>query len=947
MRYSSLALRLLSLNYAILAASVVAAAGCYRDPAPWPLQRPPEPAVLPPAPLATLLPEEGHFADLRQLTFGGENAEAYWAFSGQQLIFQASPPGAGCDQIYRMNIATRPAQVARVSTGQGATTCAYFLPGDREIVYASTHLGGATCPPKPDRSQGYVWALYPSYDIFRANADGSGLRALTSTPGYDAEATVCGVDGSIIFTSVRDGDLDLYRMNADGSDVKRLTNEPGYDGGAFFNADCSKIVWRASRPAGQQLADYQTLLGQGLVRPTKLELYVANADGSDARQVTYLDVASFAPFFYPSSDRIIFSSNYGDPAGREFDLWSIDVDGTDLERITHAQGFDGFPMFSPDGRWIAFGSNRATAPGQHDTNVFLARWIGTPTKRTVTLPADRVQEDVRWLADPARKGRGLGMAELEQAGAYLEKRFGELGVSPGLAASFRQPFEVVTRVTATAATQVSLNRKAVARDTFQPLAQSANGTASGRLVAAGYGIVAEEIGHDDYKGLRVKDRIVMVRRFVPPGFSGSEAKYSDLRYKAWAARERGAAALIVVDMPLAPDGVTDFKPPAEAPFPSLALDGKGDAGIPVIVGSRAEFGAMFNRLDNGGFAQADITVHLEQQNAQAFNVVGRLPANAPEHERLPGTLVIGAHYDHLGLGGQGSLAPDSHAPHLGADDNASGVAALLEVVGAVRSNPSRRRDILLVGFSAEESGVIGSSFFVRNLPSGLAATDIVAMLNMDMVGRVRNNRLSVLGGESASEWPELVTGACEAARMRCSVGGSGYGPSDHTPFYAAGVPVLHFFSGAHGDYHKPSDTVATINAAGIGQVAAVVGGLVTTLDARPKPLTYHKSRGDEAPGGDVRAQGASLGTVPDYAGTGASGIKGMLLAGVRSEGPADRAGMRRGDLLVKLGPHTVNNVRDLMYALRSLEPNQTVQAVIVRDGNQQTLDVTMGRARPR
>jgi Tol biopolymer transport system component len=325
-------------------------------------------------------PEEQHFSNVLQLTSGGENAEAYWSFDSKKLIYQAHE-GEGCDQIYVRDATTAGGTPQRVSTGQGATTCAYFLPGDQEIIYASTHLAGAACPAKADQSQGYVWAIYDSYDIFRANADGSNLRQLTKTPGYDAEGTVCAKDGSIIFTSVRDKDLELYRMDADGKNVKRLTKTPGYDGGAFFNSDCSKIVWRASRPTGEALTDYQNLLAKGLVRPTKLELFVADADGQNAKQVTELNVAAFGPFFYPSGDRIVFSSNYGDPKGREFNIWAINVDGTGLEQITHASGFDGFPMFSPDGSKFVFASNRASKPGTWDTNLFVTDWVEgtTPT----------------------------------------------------------------------------------------------------------------------------------------------------------------------------------------------------------------------------------------------------------------------------------------------------------------------------------------------------------------------------------------------------------------------------------------------------------------------------------------------------------------------------------------------------------------------------------------
>jgi Tol biopolymer transport system component len=322
-------------------------------------------------------PDEVHLSHIVQLTTGGENAEAYWSFDGTKLIYQAHE-GEGCDQIYVRDAKKPEAQPQRVSTGKGATTCSYFLPGDQEIIYASTHLAGDACPPKADQSQGYVWAIYDSYDIFRANADGSNLRQLTKSPGYDAEGTVCAKDGSIIFTSVRDKDLELYRMDADGKNVKRLTSTPGYDGGAFFSSDCSKIVWRASRPTGDALKDYQNLLAKGLVRPTKLELFVANADGSNAKQVTELSVAAFGPFFYPNSERIVFSTNYGDPKGREFDLYAINVDGSGLERITHASGFDGFPMFSPDGKSFVFASNRASRPGTWDTNLFVADWVDAP-----------------------------------------------------------------------------------------------------------------------------------------------------------------------------------------------------------------------------------------------------------------------------------------------------------------------------------------------------------------------------------------------------------------------------------------------------------------------------------------------------------------------------------------------------------------------------------------
>ncbi len=322
-------------------------------------------------------PREVHLADVRQLTFGGENAEAYWAPSGDELILQSTAPPYKCDQIFRLRI-DEPGEKRLVSTGKGRTTCAYFSHDGERIIYSSTHLFDEACPPTPDFSQGYVWPLYNSFEVFSAKTDGSDLRRLTESDSYDAEATVCAKDGSIIFTSTRDGDLELYRMDADGSNVKRLTHTPGYDGGAFFSADCSKIVWRASRPKeGPELDDFRRLLGEQLVRPSRLEIFVADADGSNVQQVTELGAASFAPFFHPSGKRILFSTNHGDAGGREFDIWAVDVDGGNLEQITFSGGFDGFPMFSPDGKWLAFASNRNQGkPGE--TNVFVARWIEDP-----------------------------------------------------------------------------------------------------------------------------------------------------------------------------------------------------------------------------------------------------------------------------------------------------------------------------------------------------------------------------------------------------------------------------------------------------------------------------------------------------------------------------------------------------------------------------------------
>jgi TolB protein len=318
---------------------------------------------------------EKHLTNIKQLTFGGENAEAYFSFDGRQLIFQSKRDGRGCDQIYRMSIDG--SDVKMVSNGEGRTTCSYFFKGGKRVLYASTFGGGRDCPPNPDFSQGYVWAIYPDYDIYTSTPDGKDIKKLVDSPGYDAEATVSPNGKKIVFTSERDGDLELYSMDVDGTNVKRLTFEPGYDGGAYYSPDNKMIVYRGSHPTDPKLIQRdKDLLKKHLIVPLVFEVWVMNADGSNKRQVTKLGVASFAPFFTPDGKHIIFCTNYfaTDAKKRNFDLAVINIDGTGLERITFNESFDGFPMFSPDGTKLVFASNRNGAK-DGDTNVFIADWV--------------------------------------------------------------------------------------------------------------------------------------------------------------------------------------------------------------------------------------------------------------------------------------------------------------------------------------------------------------------------------------------------------------------------------------------------------------------------------------------------------------------------------------------------------------------------------------------
>lgn len=316
----------------------------------------------------------GYLSEIRQLTFGGQNAEAYWSPDGTRLVFQATRDDLSCDQIFVMN--ADGSDIRMVSTGRGVTTCGYFLPDGQRIVYASTHLAGDACPPRPDRSQGYVWPVHETYDLFVTDTSGSGPERLTDTPGYDAEGTVHWGSGRIVYTSMASGDLDLWSMEPDGTDRTRLTTSWGYDGGAFFSRAGDQLVLRANHPAdGAASERYGALLEQNLTAPMKMEIFVADADGSNLRPITEFGCASFAPQFTPDGRHIIFSSNRNDCDSRNFDLFLVDLDGSNLRQVTDFGGFTSFAEFSPDGSQLVFSSDR-DAQSRYEFNIFVARWNG-------------------------------------------------------------------------------------------------------------------------------------------------------------------------------------------------------------------------------------------------------------------------------------------------------------------------------------------------------------------------------------------------------------------------------------------------------------------------------------------------------------------------------------------------------------------------------------------
>ncbi len=873
---------------------------------------------------------ERHLTNIKQLTFGGSNAEAYFSYDGKQLIYQATKGKFSCDQIFTMNIDGSNNKL--VSTGKGRTTCGYFLP-DGRIVYASTHADDSDCPPPVDKSKGYVWGVYNAYDIFLANADGSKPKKLSATKWYDAEATVSPDGQQIVFTSSRDGDLELYSMNSDGSNVRRLTHEKGYDGGAFYSPDGKMVVYRAYHPTDpKEIAEGEQLLREQLVKPSKMEIFVMNSDGSNKRQVTRNGAANFAPFFTPDGKRIIFASNVNDPKGYDFDLFLVDLDGRNTEQVTFSKGFDGFPMFSPDGKKLVFVSSR-NATSKYEFNIFIADWVEDPT-------ADRLRNHISYLASDELEGRGTGELGNEKAARYISEQFKAIGLEPaGDNGTYFQEFEVVKNIEVgknnTLSSTIAKKKKVTysVQTDFIPVGFSSNASVTGSVVFAGYGMTADSL-YDDYAGIDVKNKIVVAMRYSPDGDS-PHSKYtrqSALRYKAMQAREKGAAALLLVTA--ATDDSADN-------LLKLKYDNSfSDAGLPVLSVTRAVVNEWLKQnkkhLDSiqqtivrtgkpSSFAVNNVTVSLSAEILQirkkASNVLGVLKVNNDSEH-----VIIGGHFDHLGYGGQGSgsLSPDLKEIHNGADDNASGTSTVIEVARRLSEYKSiLKRNVLFMGFSGEEMGLLGSAYYTKH-PT-LPIEHAVTMINFDMVGRLTDRALTVYGTGTSSRWESLLKENNKDSTFTLKFISDGFGPSDHSSFYSHNIPVLFFFTGLHEDYHKPSDDAEKINIAGMNAVVNFASRIAMTIDTTSSRPDFIKTQSQER--GMRQGFRVYVGTIPDYS----EGADGMLLSGVREESPAAKGGLQKGDILIKFGTHTIKNVYDYTYALQDYKPGDEIEIVYIRN----------------
>ncbi len=847
----------------------------------------------------------------------------------------------------------------------------------------------------------YSWDYDETMDIFAAMRDGSNLRQLTKANGYDAEASYSPDGSKIVFCSLRaaypleklsaedrkryETDPayfgDIYIMDADGSNQRRLTSTPGYDGGPFFSPDGQRIIWRRFDKSGA-IAD----------------VYTMKLDGSDERRLTDFKAMSWAPYFHPSGQYVIFTSNK--LGFSNFELYLVDAAGEhEPVRVTFTDGFDGLAVFSPDGKQLCWTTGR-TADGK--SQLFLANWNHEAALKAISqspragqnpapsasaavkpteaplgprsgnagsseITAADLREEVRYLASEELEGRMTGSAGAKKAADYLADRLQNSKLKPaGDNGTFFQKFEFNAGVKIlTNQNELLLRGDAksepvrfqVEKD-FAPLSFTENQTVDGEVVFAGYGLSVPgkgPDGYDSYAGVDVKDKIALVMRYVPEGVDPKRRqelnRYAGLRYKAMLAREHGAKAVLFVSGP---------NSPSRGELIAASFDANmANSGIVAASISSSVVDALFQRtgkdlkslqsaLDKEdphaekGFTLPKLTAHItaavERLKKEDRNVLALLPPSGPP-ERAE-YVVIGAHYDHLGFGETGAMKRQGEEGkiHPGADDNASGSAAVLELAASFaeerKAKPQEfRRGIIFALWSGEEIGLIGSSYFVEHPP--VALSNVAAYVNFDMAGRLRENKLSLQGVGSSNAWRRLIEKRNVAAGFNLALQEDPYLPTDVTAFYPKGVPVLNFFTGGHDDYHRPTDTADKLDYDGLERITKLARGLVVDLVKGEERPDYVKVQEREKTASRETLR-VFLGTIPDYT----TEVVGVKLAGIRGGSPAEKAGLKAGDVIVEFGGQKVSNIYDYTYALDAAKIGEPVDIIVMRDGQRVKITVT-------
>ena len=962
--------------------------------------------------------EARFLSNTRQLTFDGIRAgEGYFSRDGKSMVFQSERDKSNpFYQIYLMDRET--GDVERVSPGYGKTSCAWIHPDGDRVLFASTQFDPESANKQKaelaDRAEGkqkrYAWDYDPQYDLVEWNRKTHEYKKLTDILGYDAEASFSPDGKTIAFSSNRlayqstlterekalfETDpataLDLYVMKTDGTGVTRITDQFGYDGGPFFSPDGTRICWRRFSEDG-----------------ATAEIYTANIDGSDVKRLTSIGAMSWAPYYHPSGDYLIFGTNINGFAN--FELYMVDANGSRTPtRVTTTDGFDSLPVFTPDGKDLSWTSNRTA---NKKSQIFLADWNDNAAREALGLGAAGEKVDgnaikppsisqiesakseataavkandadyrasdvgrhVDYLCRPELGGRLTGTAGEKLATSYVASYMASLGLEPaGTNGSYFHNFPFTAGVELKDRnTLIAADKPLTLNTDWRPLVFSNSETiAPTEVVFAGYGIVAPkdqgQPEYDSYVHLDVENKWVLMLRQMPSDVTPERrqqfARFSDLRYKAMLARERGAKGVIFVSGPTS--GVRQQLVPMEKVAGKLS-----GSGITALSVTDAVAEAWFSKseeklvdlqkeLDKGemmmGFelpgVRVGATIDIHKIQGEGINTIGRLQAGDTPSKSV---ILIGAHIDHLGSGGSSSsMARDEERQgmHRGADDNASGVAAMLEIAQSLATQKRAGKlklehDVLFAAWSGEELGLLGSDYFAKqffilypDLPKGKNEDSLfptmVACFNLDMVGRLREN-LVLQGIGSSPLWTQeiekrnAVVGLPLTLQSDCNL------PTDASTFFRKGVPILSAFTGSHTEYHTPRDTPELLNYEGAAKTAKLMG-LVARAVASSKEIPEFQEQQITEGQGARAMMTAYLGTIPDYS---QGDIKGLLLSGVTKEAPASKAGLQAKDIIIELAGRKVENIYDYTYAIEALKVGQEVDIVVERKGETLRLKVT-------
>ncbi len=943
-------------------------------------------------------------SNVRQLTFEGKRAgEGYFSADGTKMVFQSErEEGNPFYQIYLMDLETGDQE--RISPGTGKTTCAWIHPDGKSVLFASTHLDPESKAKQEaeikerssNRVRKYSWDYDENYELFSFSLADKKLTQITNAKGYDAEGCWSPDGKTIVFASNRaayQGSLteaeqkrleidksyfmDLYLCDADGSNVRRLTDAPGYDGGVFFSADGKQVCWRRFDEKGMVA-----------------EVWTMNADGSNPRQITTLGAMSWAPYFHPSGEYLVFTTNLH--GFDNFELYITAADGSGKPvRVTDEPGFDGLPVFSPDGKKLSWTIDRTNnKAGQ----IFIGDWnheqarallgLSGPAaaKPEVKAPdfsltqaeirAEDMRPHVMHLASDALDGRLTGTEGERLATQYVADIFAALKLFPGGDAdSWFDPFEFTAGVALGEGNRFAIGGKELHIDKdWRPLSFSQTGQVEpSDIIFAGYGIETpdEAMGangkkietYDSYAHLDVKDKWVLVFRYLPEGIHQDRRneliRYSSLRHKALVARQKGARGLIVVSgpnskvqeqlVPLAFDASL-----ATSGIPAISVT---DAvGAELLASAGKDLKDLQDKLDTGDLMggisldklKVGGTISIKQERKTGRNVIGILAAKDKPDPHIP-PLIIGAHIDHLGSkAGSNSRAKteDAGRIHYGADDNASGVAGMIEIAQwladlKASGKAAFKRDVIFAAWSGEELGLLGSNHFVESFakmitgdPAGKLKGMFAAYLNMDMIGRFQKT-LVLQGVGSSSWWAKEIEKRNAPIGLPITIQTDAHLPTDSTAFYLRGIPVLNAFTGSHEDYHAPTDTADKIdydNAAKVARLMGLIARGIATDDKTPDYIAMEAPKNQSRGGFRVY-----LGTIPDYA---QGDTKGVKLSGVSPIGPAGKAGVKGGDIIVKLGKKEILNIYDYTSLMSELKVGEPTTITVQRDGKEIELQIT-------